>query len=360
MRSLRSDDSRRRKKVPNLVALVCCCLLCGAIAGRKREPEHLPAKPEPNSVLPLSKNFSFSLFIAPKPGFKDGLPPALLLWQAELQPVLGQVILLINRDRDIALAEAYGFKTERIQESKNGFPRLDSLLDTISSYGASSQMVGFCNSDLLPGQDFGDTVRRMLQLDVSENQVMSVNSDLLRESRGSKTSGWLVVVSRVDYQQQPSDGHIFREGGVDMWIWNVVEDAHGILGFGSVPAFGLGRPWFDNWITATAIQLGKRHVIDGTLELRILHKIHKRLGKLEDWSDTKLLSEDHEWTNNKNLASGQICAEDEKCSEYRLGIGTTCEAPYFLTAKSIRGEKKLELRARSEFIPCPSCQRCYP
>lgn len=141
-----------------------------------------------------------------------------------------------------------------------------------------------------------------------------------------------------------------------MWIWNNVQRDNDICGVGiQVPAFRLGRPWFDNWLTAAAMQLGGRHVIDGTGKIEIFHKVHERLGTLSDWSDIKRLEEDLEWRENRQFAYEDLCAHNGRCVKYRLGIGTTCEAPLYLAGPV----DKLQVKERHELIPCPSCRECY-
>ena len=44
---------------------------------------------------------------------------------------------------------------------------------------------------------------------------------------------------------------------------------------------------------------------------------------------------------------------------YRLGLGTTCEAPFYLTGSELDQSKSFEVVERDRLIPCPSCQDCY-
>lgn len=306
---------------------------------------------------------AFVLFLAPKPGFDDNIPDAIISWRDQLVRVNGKVVLLLNEMNDIQLAESFGFKTAPVRVSEEGFPQLDSLLEVVATFNKST-LVGFCNSDLLPGPNFADAVSALAQLDVKHSSLRTVDSDLTAHDNPKSTEGWLVVVSRVDFVELPSDGHVFTDGGVDMWIWNNVHSSlveNNIFGFDSIiPPFAIGRPWFDNWLTATAMQLGGRIVIDGTHQIQILHKIHKRLGSLSNWENFEKLANDQEWMNSKRYALETICPEEKTfCSTYRLGIGTSCEAPYFLGAAE-RGKKmNYVLMPRRDIIPCPSCRDCY-
>lgn len=306
---------------------------------------------------------TFVLFLAPKPGLGNDIPDAIMSWRDQLVRINGKVVLLLNELNDIQLAHSFGFTTAPVRVSEEGFPQLDSLLEVVATFN-KSKLVGFCNSDLLPGPNFADAVSALVQLDVKHSPLRTVDSDLTAHDNPKSIEGWLVVVSRVDFDDHPSDGHVFTDGGVDMWIWNNAQGSvveNNIFGFNSdIPPFALGRPWFDNWLTATAMQLGGRIVIDGTHKIQILHKIHKRLGSLSNWEDFELLANDQEWINSKRYALEKICTENgELCSAYRLGIGTTCEAPYFFGAA--QGENKINyvLMPRRDIIPCPSCRECY-
>ena len=307
---------------------------------------------------------TFVLFLAPKPGFRDKIPDTIISWRDQLARINGKVVLLLNDLSDIRLANTYGLETARVRISAEGFPQLDSLLEVAASFN-ESKLVGFCNSDLLPGPTFAEALMALAQLSVRHVPVRTVDSDLSPHDNLKSTDGWLVVVSRVDFDEKPSDGHVFMDGGVDMWIWNNVRSSamedNNILGTKSdIPPFALGRPWFDNWLTATAMQLAGRVVIDGTHQIPILHKIHKRLGSLSNWENFEVLANDKEWLKSKKYALEKVCTEDGKiCSTYRLGIGTTCEAPYFLRATRMEDKVSFILIPRRNIIPCPSCRQCY-
>jgi len=298
---------------------------------------------------------SLTLFMAPKPGFGSTIPSGLRAWQRQLHAVGGDVVLLLNMDDDIRLARRLGFKTEFVVESMNGFPLLDSVLRVATRHN-SSKMVAFCNSDIFPGKDFFTFVDVLAKLEVAGWQLRHVDPDFAVKPNDKTSEAWLVVLSRIDFTKNPSDGHVFMDGGVDMWIWNNVEGDNDICAAGiEIPAFSVGRPWFDNWLTAAALQLGGRHVIDGTGAINVYHKKHKRLGSLSDWSDMKRLERDLEWQQNKQLAYEQLCSNNGRCVTHRLGIGTTCEAPLYLDGTV----RKLQVRKRDTVTPCPSCTECY-
>ena len=353
-------------------------------------------------LLSEQGNGIFVLFLAPKPGFGEAIPDGITAWRNELTSVKGEIILLLNDAHDIHLARREDFRTERIQESERGFPLLPSILEVISKYH-TSRLVGFCNSDLLPGNHFSTAIKGLSLLNTYGLRMRTVDSDIvLQENFGSK--GWLVVVSRVDFKDTPGDGRVHRAGGVDMWIWNNIDDHNNIFGIddkivsqinfedtplsghihmdesveienwddliktidsfnnsfrvaNSIPAFSVGRPFFDNWLTATAMQLGGRQVIDGTGEIQILHRKHNRTS---NWNDANYFKGDDDWLQNKKLASVQVCVGAKRCAQYRLGRGTTCEAPYYLVAGVNKGNAKtFNLRSRRRIVPCHSCQDCY-
>jgi hypothetical protein len=302
---------------------------------------------------------TFQLFIAPKPDFGSVIPHSLIMWQSMLRTIEGEVILLLNKPGDILTATRAGFRTEHVLESPNGFPLLDSVLSVIYRH-SESLMVGFCNSDLLPDTQFAEKILQVSKLNTSRLHGRTTDSELKLSSSDAFLQGWLLVLSRTDFENDPHDGHVFMDGGVDMWIWNNIAGENNIFGIeAQIPSFCLGRPWFDNWLTATAMQVGGRHVIDGTNELTVYHKNHKRLGYLADWTNVSALENDLEWKANKQLAATQICSAEHRCSSYRLGIGTTCEAPFVLFSTRREGEVRLQVLQRQVISPCPSCNDCY-
>ena len=141
---------------------------------------------------------AFVLFLAPKPGFDDNIPDAIISWRDQLVRVNGKVVLLLNEMNDIQLAASFGFKTAPVRVSEEGFPQLDSLLEIVATFNKST-LVGFCNSDLLPGPNFADAVSALAQLDVKDSSLRTVDSDLTAHDNPKSTEGWLVVVSRVDF-----------------------------------------------------------------------------------------------------------------------------------------------------------------
>ncbi len=327
-----------------LCTLACCCTWNFFRVGRDASVvEH-----EGNAPDSL-----FTLLMVPKPGFDSVIPSGLLEWKNQLALVGGEVVLLLNEYHDIHLARAQGFKTEHVEESENGFPLLHSILRVAAKH-RSSKMIAFCNSDILPGNHFSKRIKALAQLDI--DLELRYVDDLIVQPTGQVSKAWLVVLSRIDFVRYRGDGHVFMDGGVDMWIWNNVPRDNDICGAGiDVPAFRIGRPWFDNWVTAAAMQLGGRHVIDGTNKIEIFHKVHKRLGNLSDWSSVKRLENDIEWRENKKFAYEPLCARNGRCVNYRLGIGTTCEAPLYLAGT----QQHLLVKERQDLIPCPSCNDCY-
>ena len=307
----------------------------------------------------ISSKETLILFLAPKPGLRTHFPKNLFLWQAELNSINGRVVLLLNEADDIEVSKDFGFDTLSVQETESGLPLLSSILEVASTFTTSS-LVGFLNSDLLPGKDFAATILAVLDIKLPQHRILTLDNNLQIKPLARHRPGWLLVGSRIDYMDTPSDGHIFTEGGVDMWIWNNIENSNTILGINvEIPPFCLGRPWFDNWLTATAIQLGGRHVIDSTQELHFLHRIHRRIHNLSNWEDMSLLANDADWVRNRDMASTKICSTEGHCAEYRLGIGTTCEAPYILARNSLFWGRGIKVVARKKHIPCPACPGCY-
>lgn len=302
------------------------------------------------------------IFFAPKPGFSS-ISQELLAWRKVMQETQGNVVLLLNNDADKAIARKNGFIVEKVDESESGLPLLSSILRTMSLY-QNSCAVAFANSDLSPGENFGRSLISLLQFDLNDHVLYRVDDQLRAHVLKKRTRGWLVVASRFDYIDKVGLGHIHLDGGVDFWLWNNIPHDNNIFGVPStVPDFRLARPWFDNWLTSTALQVAGRHIIDGTLVFRVNHKMHSRLGSIKKWDDPKivrLLENDYDWLQNSHFAQERVLNRAGVRSKYRLGIGTTCESKYYLNYTPSHDDKmSLKLQVRDTLMPCPSCTHCY-
>ena len=311
--------------------------------------------------LQYSRRHSVVIFFAPKPGFEE-VPGNLIVWREELQRIAGGVVLFLNAPSDVKKAEMLNFRTERVQESNNGFPLLSSVLNTISGYSESGA-VGFGNSDLLPDENFARNVASVSRLDFTKVTPHIIDSQLRAYAVAERhEKAWLIILSRVDYDLHHSDGKVHMDGGVDFWIWNNLKRNNNIFGLSAtIPAFRIARPWFDNWLTSTALQAGGRHVIDGTAVLKIYHRKHSRMGDMKRWDDPQnraKLKNDADWLQNAELSNIKIRTSSGSLSTYHLGIGTACEALLFLSTKS-SNNTILQIQRRAKSVPCPSCTDCY-
>mmetsp|Transcript_2861 Transcript_2861/g.10349 ORF Transcript_2861/g.10349 Transcript_2861/m.10349 type:complete len:362 (-) Transcript_2861:595-1680(-) len=298
------------------------------------------------------------LVIAPKPNFSN-VPKSLLLWRNALTLSGGKVLLLLNLPSDRSVAAKAGFLVDYVRESHNGLPLLNSIIDATKKY--DSAIVGFCNSDLEPSlHDVHTFFEYVLSESWAENWRKG-ETEILSSDPMPHSDAWLIVASRMDYQNNFTDKKPHKAGGVDFWLWNHAK--LGILGLGeSTPAFRLGRPLFDNWLTAMAIQLRQRHIIDATLPLNVMHKNHERLGQLSSWKNRTLRSSDEDWLQNTRLAKTRVCIQ-RLCSRYRGGIGTACEAPFYLEnhmgSTNVYNYTQIYVRKRAAPMPCPRCNHCY-
>lgn len=296
------------------------------------------------------------LILAPKPSFST-VPQNLLLWRNIIKPLGGNVLLLLNNPTDRSIATDAGFLVDYVKESESGLPLLSSVMQMTTKF--TSAILGFCNSDLEPA---GSSTKIFLQYILSErwrNDWLENETDELRQKVPAHKSAWLLVANRMDYGDSITDRTVHKTGGIDMWMWN--EGPLGILGFNQIiPAFRVGRPLFDNWLTAMAIGIGKRHVIDVTLGVEILHKNHLRFGHLMDWSNASaLLADDQDWLENKRLATTPVCSQN-KCLMYEIGLGTACQAPLQLEiTNDTDGHPKYHFTKRTVRVACPRCSHCY-
>ena len=295
---------------------------------------------------------SIELYFAPKPHFHE-VPRNLVAWLNELKKIGGGVVLLLNELEDIEIAVNSGFKTAPVQEV-DGLPTLSSMLTTTARF--SSSAVGFANSDILPDAGTGSVLKRLLTMDTTSLRMYVTDSKLRQYEIKREPRDWLYVASRRDYESVATESHVHMEGGVDFWLWNV-HRTHDILGVRErIPPFRLGRPWFDNWLTATAMQVGGRLVLDATQVLNLYHKSHVRVGNRPDWSDMKFFESDKAWNANKMAATKRIPTFRGTWSYYVLGIGTTCEAPYFLVNDA---SGLPQFQRRNVSLACPACLDCY-
>lgn len=320
------------------------------------------ARSVPSSLSPqFSKRHSVLIFFAPKPDWRE-VPKNILEWRRELRSIGGDVILFLNIPSDIKKAEYIGFRTERVVQSPTGLPLLSSMLEVISSYNLSNA-VGFGNSDLSPGGNFAQVLMSILTLSFTAVTQFRVDPTLSINELEQRGQGWLVALSRMDYARDKSDAHVHMDGGVDFWLWNNVKKHNNVFGApGKVPEFRLARPWFDNWLTSTVLQVGGRHVVDGTSVLKVYHRKHSRLGDLEKWDDPRnveKLEADDDWQKNALYAKSSVLTLHGTPSQYHLGIGTTCEAVLVFFAQNGSSPSTLELKRRSASVPCPSCNDCY-
>lgn len=310
----------------------------------------------------LSKGSSAVLFFAPKPGFKE-IPENILAWRHELKSIQGDIVLFLNAETDRAKAKLLGIHTEYVQEAASGLPLLSSMLDTISHY-KHTLAVGFGNSDISPGENFARVLLPLLRLDYTRVTPCIVDSELVYHKLvDHRKRGWLIALTRIDYETNPSLGTFHTGGGVDFWIWNNMEQNNNIFGVPAiVPSFRLARPWFDNWLTSTVLQVGGRHVVDGSEVLKIYHKKHTRLRGIENWDDPNhadKLRQDPDWVQNSKLSRTRIHTVNGSLSHYYLGIGTTCEAAFFLSLQDNSTCLEIQLHSRAEAIPCPACKTCF-
>ena len=297
-----------------------------------------------------SSKLKIVLFIAPKENF-SAVPENLMLWRQALVEAGGNVVLLLNRISDIRLAIAAGFLTEPVLLSRRGLPLLSSILQTTTRYKTS--IVGLCNSDLSPN---GAKTSAFLRYLAAEHVALLSHIDVLNVFHDELRGKWLIAANRFDFNEDVARREPHMSGGVDFWLWN--HASSGFMGFkAQIPTFRLGRPLFDNWLTATVMQLGQRRTIDATFVLDVLHKNHKRLGHLSDWRNTTLLMYDEDWLENKRLSKVRICISNI-CSRYRGGFGTACEAPYYFKSDDdFDNGPKYAVQKRSLTKPCRPSHR---
>ncbi len=358
MRRLKRSESSFVRGVRALLSSFCLVLTICTFASVLRRQKLIRS----DTKARLGKGSSAVFFFAPKPGFKE-IPENILAWRHELKSIQGDIVLFLNDEADRSKAKLLGIHTEYVQEAASGLPLLSSILDTIAHYSQTSA-VGFGNSDISPGENLARVLLPLLRLDYAQVPPHIVDSELVHHKMVDRSErGWLIVLTRVDYETQPSLGTFHKGGGVDFWIWNNVEQNNNIFGVPAiVPGFRLARPWFDNWLTSTALQVGGRHVVDGSMVLKIYHKKHTRLHGVGNWDDPKhadKLRQDPDWVHNSKLSHTRIRTVNGSLSHYYLGIGTTCEAVFFLSLHDNSTCSEIQLHSRAKAIPCPACKTCF-
>ena len=206
------------------------------------------------------------------------------------------------------------------------------ILDSISKESKPNIIVGYFNPDIYPSQQTAKVLKFLTDLDIPDIAVRRAKPFQKFERTREISRGWLAVASRFDWNATLNTVRPHRQGGIDFWLWNYVEEDNTILG-GSfeLPDFRVGRPYYDMWFLSMAIQRAHRHIIDITIPAHVIHKDHPR--QFKDWSrSSKGIYNDVIWNENYRLAHKRWCVTSKQCYNYVRRTGTVCETPAWVTA----------------------------
>jgi hypothetical protein len=203
-----------------------------------------------------------TIFTIPKP-FKGHIATiqrnAIQSWQL-LRP-RPEIILFGNEEGAAQVAAEFGLLHEpQIASNEYGTPLLDDLFRR-AELRASSKWMCYVNADILLLSDFGGAVERVTKafgkfLCVSKR----INIDV-PESIGFAPDWETPIKAHCRETGQPGD-----HTSIDVFVFPKGA-------YRSVPDFGIGRLWFDQWLIKAAKQ-EKIPVVDLSLVAPVLHQNH--------------------------------------------------------------------------------------
>ena len=271
------------------------------------------------------------------------IPAACYAWSAELSLQGGILHLLVDSSNPLNLPT--GFQLTVLKHRVDELPTLRTILLTIASTSSTASIVGYVNSDIFPSTgNFFQVVQSLRTWSKIQSKIRTAKPGKQFTSVGSKSSKWLAIAARWDMNKTERSKKLHANGGSDFWLWNRMADMPGLFsGSFEIPEFYLSRPYFDMWVVSMAIQSAKRHVIDVTQPLNMVHVDHER--HFESWGErARLQASDVAWNSNYNLAFKTYCVSNNTCYTYQKATGTPCEAPLMLS-------KDLEVFYRKASIP---------
>jgi len=231
-----------------------------------------------------------TFFTIPKPfnGIYDIIQRnAILSWQ---QLSARCEILIFGDDPSVVnFAEDLGLECiNTFQTNDYGTPLLDGIWDS-AKINASSNIICYINSDIILFPDFANMVQTV---HLKEFFLAGRRWDIAIDSLIDFNSDWVPTLKQMIEEQ----GVLHRETGVDYFIFPKIV-------MPVMPAFAIGRGWWDNWLIYYFKQCGIP-VIDGT-NIMTVHQNH-------DYSHIKSIAKG---TSNKGLerTQNQIIANLKFC-----------------------------------------------
>jgi len=261
----------------------------------------------------LFEKRGISLFFNLKPDIEHE-PDVLRKWTTALDKFDAELVVMsVTAPRYMRK-----FKKAKFEVVSTDPAQWDEVLYIISTYN-HSKVVGFLNSDILPGPRTAQFFTIMM--------MYYQNPSNAADGTQQYWHPWLMTASRYDLRGTYANMH--TGGGTDIWLWNNVNGSTGLFSNIEVPKFYLSRPYFDLWTNFVAMKSGYRQVLDATTSIQILHRDHAR--KYSTWDEETGINMDAMWKHNKEQAFKPVC-DDKKCYKYRRARGTVCEFDYLFMA----------------------------
>lgn len=172
-----------------------------------------------------------------------------------------EIILLGTDDGVAEAAEKVGaIHHKTIALDSFGIPLASSVFE-IAERTATSEWLCYVNADIILMPEFGASLRRAISL-FEKCLVVSRRWNLEVRDRITFDPGWEDQLRA----RAARDSRLYTVYGIDVFAFR-----KGL--FPNIPAFSLGRPFWDNWMISNARRLGYP-VVDATEQFSVIHQDH--------------------------------------------------------------------------------------
>ena len=335
-----------------------------------------PFKCASHSNFALHCDATVVLFIAPAPFTEHAQQyqvDALHSW-LQVDRRLLSVVLLVTEATAAAVASAHNISCVRMVATPNHLPNLDDMVK-VARWGACKRrqegIRALTHGDvqLLDPTSFQQSVTALKGFDGGPIFVAPRNMPFSPAS--NKTGAWLAAAGS---RPMPRDGAVSGRAAPlplpTFWMWNEYKKrkAPPLTGI-SVPPFWFDLPGHAPWLLDSAIETGRRHVIDLSSTLAVGHHSPRHntpylLADFEDWEGLKssrnmslhavyldqrmLYRPYHQTANSRQMGSGEgqrAGGGQPVAFQHTSGFGTLSEAPWETVACA--GPPRVCLRIRA-------------
>lgn len=274
---------------------------------------------------------------------------AIETWLDACRHKKARLVLLAADGFTVEFAQSRGIPHLCLTRTVFGPPRFDEIIHIIHK-SIERGVVVFVNSDIGAGH-----VEKLVKVTTLLGKRHPVRAEWGRfETDWDEPAHaeWLAVARRFDVSSEDATTKN-KDGGYDLWAWNVFPGCRPLLPF-DVPQFKIARPTFDNWFLSVSISTGYRHVIDATDAIVTFHHVHQHRFREDGPAAQGGYDEFYKNGNidsyiNRHLAF-RLYEWENRSYSYAWTHGTACEAPFVLGANNVTTR-----RFRSNFL----CTPCY-